>query len=74
MKDTGNGFILSTGKEIIANNSIIGIHKYGNEFSITEGYDGGMEELTRDESIELAEYMITQWQEYLASLKDTPIV
>ena len=57
----------TTGKKVYANNFIIGISP---ELNITEGYDGGFgsydmdDNLTKDEVIELSDYMIKTWQAF----------
>ena len=65
MKIKDDKVIFSTGKEKYANNGIIGLSP---ELDITEGYDGGFEEdeddLTKEEQIELAEYMIEAWARF----------
>ena len=67
-------FILSTGKKIFANAGIIGLEKLeGNEWAITDGYDGNIDyptwneeeeprNLTKEERIEVTDYMITLWE------------
>ena len=69
---TGSGyhddFILSTGKVISANCSILGISP---ELDLHEGYDGTIneEDLTPQEKLEVAEYAISLWQEYKDKIK-----
>ena len=73
----GDDVIFSTGKVKKANCGIIGI---GRSHSITEGYDGGFfqqkeeweedeyyDGLTKDEQIEIADYMIARWAEFKAN-------
>lgn len=63
--DAGNdGLILSTGKRLYAHCGIIGINPEGLLFN---GYDSGLEDekLNLEEKIELAEYAITLWKEYI---------
>ena len=63
---------LSTGKKFYANNLVIGISQNyigDKEISISEGHDGsvfrtdeyGFSEFTKQEVIEIADFMITQW-------------
>ena len=61
-------FILSTGKEISANCSILGINP---ELELHEGYDGTIneEDLTPQEKLEIAEYAISLWQKYKNKIK-----
>ena len=61
-------FILSTGKEISANCSILGINP---ELELHEGYDGRIyeEDLTPQEKLEIAEYAISLWQQYWDKIK-----
>jgi len=76
MVEKEDGFVLSTGREIYANNCILGlapVHDGNESLCISEGYDGGVysdhdsqwrdkeDLLTNDELIEIAEYMIQQW-------------
>lgn len=62
---------LSTGKEIYANNGILGINPDADY--ISEGYDGGVcgvvtgeydEDLTADEKIEIANIAIKRWEAF----------
>jgi hypothetical protein len=61
-------YILSTGKEISANCSILGISP---ELELHEGYDGRIyeEDLTPEEKLEIAEYAIALWQQYKDKIK-----
>jgi hypothetical protein len=61
-------FLLSTGKEISANCSILGISP---ELELHEGYDGTIDEaeLTPKEKLEIAEYAISLWQKYKDKIK-----
>ena len=62
--DSYDNYKLSTGKELSANRGIIGIDPLLN---ISEGYDDGIDDdylLTKEEKIELAEYMISLWEKY----------
>ena len=73
MKISKNTIFFSTGRTRYANNGIIGI---GPDMNVTEGYDRGFYEfcqgsfldedeiLTKDELIELADYMIEQWKKF----------
>lgn len=61
MRFTKHGFGFSTGKEIYANGKIIGISP---TLDLSEGYDGGVANLNREERLELAEYMINLWREF----------
>jgi len=59
--------IFSSGKVVYANRGIIGLSmpgEYG--WEISEGYDGriDIDELSKQERIELADYMITLWQRF----------
>lgn len=63
-----NKICFSTGKDIHANNGIIGITK---DLSVWEGYDGVIydeddyeTELSRQEKVELADLMISLWKEF----------
>ena len=61
----GDNVIFSSGKVVYANGGIIGLcepGKYG--WDIYEGYDGAIDidELSKQERIELADYMIALWQ------------
>ena len=71
MKDIGDGFRLSTGTEIYANKSILGLSP--TDSAIFEGYDGcvydpdesdPMQKLSPAECAEIAEYMIELWQKW----------
>jgi len=79
MKPTKDGFVLSTGKEIYAYGNVIGISNVdeGDEFAIKYGYDGTIyycdeslntDELTNGELIEIAYYMIEQWNHVIFNL------
>ncbi len=72
MKVEKDKIIFSSGKEDYANRGIIGLSEPSEEgWVISEGYDGFIyddcwedaydEKLTREEKIELADYMITLW-------------
>ena len=76
MKPKEDGFVLSTGREIYANNCVIGLSPTeigSTHLHINEGSDGGIysdadkdwkdkkDLLTNDELMEIAEYMIQQW-------------
>ena len=70
------GFILTSGKEVYANNGIIGINP---DLLVHEGYDGWVqvepnpvmdcEGLTKDEARELGEYMVSLWQAFLVKVE-----
>ena len=67
MRVNGERFIFSTGKEVYANNGIIGLCEPGKwGWDVTEGYDGGidMDDFTKEEKIELADYMLSLWQRF----------
>ena len=74
MEKNGNKLIFSTGKEIDPYQGIIGINE---ELDITEGYDGyikdtqcpEMDELTNNELIELADYVIKLWQKFKKNIR-----
>jgi len=53
----------TTARKVYANNLIIGIDP---KLNITEGYDGrfGDHKLTKEEVIELSDYMIKAWQRF----------
>jgi hypothetical protein len=74
-------FVLSTGKEIQAHQGIIGINPLTDR--IYHGYDGYIDRLEYDsdvddevnqllpeERIEIAEYTINLWQEYIKKIKE----
>ena len=66
--------IFSTGKRVYAYAGIIGLGIEDGEFTLTYGYDGQIPDddtkLTAEERRELADYMITLWQQYRGSIKD----
>jgi len=64
--DKTDHLVFENGKEIYAHNGIIGIDE---ELTISEGYDGGIEEmdLTGNEKVELADYAIALWEKYRSS-------
>jgi hypothetical protein len=75
MKIDGDRVIFSSGREKYANNGIIGLSP---DMEVTEGYDGGFHQphedwmddnssLTREEQIELADYMIEAWSKFRKS-------
>lgn len=76
IKIEGDSVIFSSGKKKYANHGIIGLSPKGD---VTEGYDGGFFEcaegrnrepdLTPAECAELAEYMVSRWQEFGAKYK-----
>lgn len=62
-------FTLSTGRKFYANNGIIGLSPHNN--GVSEGYDGAVyvdedegEGWTTAERHELADYMISLWQQW----------
>jgi hypothetical protein len=66
VKANSNGeLVFSSGRELYANNGIIGIDEAGDTFG---GYDGSLEylddPLTKEERKELSEYMIERWKKY----------
>jgi len=71
MKIEGNYIIFSTGKTRYANGGIIGLAP---DMEVSEGYDGEFyngdgwrdeeESLTKAELVELADFMIEQWQKF----------
>ena len=72
MKIVGDDVILSTKKTFYANNGILGISYYTDDFekhriAITEGYDGGVEDkrFSQRERKEIANYAITLWREWV---------
>lgn len=77
MKIVESKAIFNSGREANCNNGFIGINL---NLEISEGSDGNFhiydeeyenEELTTEEKIELADFMINQWQHYknIAKLK-----
>ena len=66
--------IFSTGKEVYTNCGIIGLSlsdPADSDWQVSEGYDGGFggyctEDLTSEERVELANYMIDLWQQFKA--------
>lgn len=65
MRVKNDDVIFSTRKTVYANNGIIGLSEPSKDgWHISEGYDGGIyvNELTKEERIELADYMIGLWQ------------
>ena len=68
--DSYDDYKLSTGKELSANRGIIGIDPLLN---ISEGYDGEIDDdylLTKEEKIEVADYMISLWEKYKEKAKE----
>lgn len=63
----GDKIIFNTGKAVYANGGIIGIS--GNSLAIYEGHDGGLDLVTREEKIELADYMLELWKKYRQIVK-----
>jgi hypothetical protein len=63
MQIQNNRIIFLTGKRIYSNNGIIGLSP---KLEVTEGYDGDIEieDLTKEERLELAEYMLKKWTEF----------
>ncbi len=73
MKIEGDDLVFSTGKRVYANNGIIGL---GPDLDISGGYDQGIyypdancEDLSKQELIELADHMITKWQEFKVAVR-----
>lgn len=78
MKIEGDNVIFSTGKVRSVNGGIIGLSP---DLDITGGYDDGFyskdmedfyedsEKLTKEELIEIADYMIKQWQKFRTNIK-----
>lgn len=73
MEIIGDDIIFSTGKKVYVNGGIIGIDP---EFDISGGYDQGIysseancEELSKVELIELADFMVLQWQAFKESVR-----
>ena len=67
MKIDGDTIKFRNGREEYANLGIIGIRQEGNEFLISGGYDEGIIDeldmpLTKEERVELSQYMIAQWK------------
>lgn len=81
MERSGDGYVLSTGKRIYANNGIVGLlYRNPRDIEITEGYDGGVwsnrdneyvheDSLTPEEVAEIAEFMIQQWSCVLSAMR-----
>lgn len=74
MKIEGDDVIFSTGTVKYANNGFIGLSPEGD---VSEGYDGGFfssddftPDLTPAECVELAEYMILEWQAFRENYKE----
>ena len=61
----GEAFVFSTGRKVNCNKGIIGLNP---ELKTYEGYDGDfclyISPLTKEERIELADYMIGLWTKY----------
>lgn len=73
IKKDDSTMILKSGKKIYVNHGLISIDDDNN---IYEGYDGEIDiydynELTKDERIEIAEYMIERWKKYLNFIKES---
>ena len=81
MKPTKDGYILSTGKYISANNGIIGLSEPDEDgWQVNEGYDGDISTyidkyskskggtLNPKECEELADYMIDLWKRFKADV------
>lgn len=78
MEIKGDKAIFTTGKEVYANCGTIGLSPHGeggdgdiidDGWQVSEGYDGGFggycsEGLTNQERVELADYMISLWEEF----------
>lgn len=78
MKPTQQGFILESGREVRANQSILGLgperSPENGKLVINQGYDGCVQgddvyndeenKFTREEKREIALYMITLWNEW----------
>lgn len=66
MRIEGDSIIFSSGKEMCANNGIVGIGRGDNSFYISEGYDGDLDidKMTCEEKKELADYMIEMWTSF----------
>lgn len=70
-------YTLSTGTVISANRGFIGLSRVNDYSKISTGYDNQMctdyngvyFELTKEEQLEIAEFMINEWQEYANELK-----
>ena len=67
--ELGNA-IFSTGKYVYVNEGIVGLaapggtDHTGGGWVVAQGYDGGFDKLTKNEQIELADYMISLWQNF----------
>lgn len=64
MKETKEGFLLSTGRSFYAHSSLLSVDSDGD--NLTYGFDGGVDEfddepLTSEERVEIADYMIARW-------------
>jgi hypothetical protein len=72
MKLTDNYYTLSSGRKFYANNGVIGMSEFvededfGWMLDLSEGYDGGIntDEFSKEELLEIADFMILQWQRY----------
>ena len=71
MKVKGDDIIFSTGKVVYANNGLIGLSEPDElGWEVSEGYDGKIycDDLTKEENIEMANYMIDLWCKFLKLL------
>jgi hypothetical protein len=73
-EDTPNRAVFATGKHLYVYSGIIGLNAFGDELSVSHGYDGGGIDtnLTGEEKLELAQHMLRQWTEYRARLRKLP--
>lgn len=69
-EDKPNSAMFATGKRVYVYSGILGLNAFGDDLSVSHGYDGSAvdAELTGEEKLELADHMILQWMEYRARL------
>ena len=82
MEIKGNKVLFSSGRTRYANQGIIGLSP---RLTVSEGYDGGFRteidewddpdenDLTKEDRIELADYMIAQWQKFRDKQTDVEV-
>lgn len=65
-------YVLSTGKVVHCNLGIIGISEFRGCIELYEGYDSELDDerdLTKEEKVELADYVISLWNKYKAEIR-----
>ena len=82
MEIKGDTVTFSSGRTRYANNGIIGLCP---DLTVSEGYDGGFpiesyewnkpdeNDLTKEDCIELADFMIAQWQKFRDKQTDVEV-